>query len=158
MEFQVGDQEFPLRLMADIASANPSFEVSSVNFQRLFDWFELEAPQRLQRAHEAASAPKPARVARNNGVHYRKDRQVFFRKSACDKDAGLFAASAFETPRKRKGGKAKFTTRVVDRKKVGRPSKTPAGSEEEASSGSSPESQGSPGSWSSAEKTEVPEF
>ena len=158
VEFEVGDQKFPLRLMVDIASANPSFEVSSVNFQRLFDWFELETPERLQRALEAASAPKPERVARSNQVYYRKDRQEFFRKSARDKGAGLIAASAFETPRKRKRGKTRFTTRVVDRKTLGRPRKTPAESEEEGSTGSSPGSPGSLGSRSSAEKTEGPEF
>ena len=127
VDLQVGDQQFPLRLMVDVARANPSFEVSSVNFQRLFDWFRLETPGRLQRELEAASAPKPERQARTDRVYYRKDKKVFFRRFPSDVLADLVEASAFETPQKRKRRPRTFTTRVEEssRKKTGRPRNPP---------------------------------
>ena len=164
VDFRVGDEMFPMRLMVDATTANPSFEVSSDNFRRLFDWFQLESPERQQREQAASKDPKPSPVARENKVYFRKDKGVFFRKERRDESADMFAgspfaASAFETPRKRKHRSTRYSTLVLDssRKARGRPRKARVETDEDESVSVVESSADRPNTKQSGEQ-ELPEF
>ena len=109
VDFVVGAATFPLNLLMDTKAHHvPAFEASVQNFQRMFDWLQLEAPVRQQRAAQCVPPSRPLPKHPAPRTYWRKDKGVFYKKELRTEDV------SFETPKKTR---PRCTTKVIVPKK-----------------------------------------